>query len=374
MRRVITFIALSGLIVLVLSPGGHATAAQTSTGPVGQSSQLQLPASAFPTDYEEHGNEAWTASDADGSAISKIHSKSYEALGMLGAWHQYYAKTLIVTSNGVTYVGPVEVAYLGSVYPDTAHAEAAYADVHSSPILSNPVPCIFGTRCVTYQISLEWNGPTYIGYVRIIQQGNAVAEVLTDVFDQMSSLVSSTQFFSNLNGVSQAFVQDLNKLTPTSTPVPPTAPPTSVPTSTPTRVPTNTPTATPLPTATSMPTVIPLSFTVVSVRAERYGSKVDARLTRPALTRVKVGIKVYLSVYLRMLSAPAGTVATVDFRLTLAGRAVFHQTKQVRWSSPRTVRSTVTFKATKPGTYRFHGTVSVRGTTKQGSATLRVVK
>lgn len=97
-------------------------------------------------------------------------------------------------------------------------------------------------------------------------------------------------------------------------------------------------------------------------------------LRRPPVKKVKVGTRVYLSIYLQIRSAPPGIVGIADFRLTLAGRAVLQRTKQFALSSTGTQRSTVTFKATKRGSYRFRGTVTVNGISKQRSASLRVVK
>ena len=137
-----------------------------------------------------------------------------------------------------------------------------------------------------------------------------------------------------------------------------------------------TPTPTPTPTATATPTPIPLSFEVLSVRAERFGTKPDTSLRRAPLKQLKVGAKVYLSIYVLVRSAPPGSLATNEFRLTSAKRVALHRTTQMAISSTGTAtyRGTTTFQATKPGSYTFRGTVAVNGETKQRSTTFRVVK
>ena len=364
MRRTILFVATSSLLIATAATRGAGTAAQTGSGAIQESSQLRLPASAFPSDYSEGANHAWTVSHAEGSSFSKMHVQSYTALGMQGAWYQYYDKPLVMTSGGVTYVSSVEVVYLGTYYPDTASAANAYSDVLSNSKLPAPTTCSYGTRCVTYSLDLDWQGVTYSALARIVQLGNAVAEIRSDVWKNFSGLVGIDQFTSNVDGVSQAFVRAVNSLVPTSTPIPPTATPTSTPTPTPTLTPTAT------------PTTIPLSFEVLSVRAEKYGSKPDMSLRRSPLKQVKVGTKVYLSIYVLVRSAPPGSTGTDDFRLTLAGGVVLHRTRQMTISSTgaATYRGTVTFKATKPGIYTFRGTVMINGETKRRSTTIRVVK
>src|SRR5579864_8951671 len=101
MRRAMVVLIVSSLVLAGMIIGGEMTAAQTGATPVSTSAQLQLPSSAFPSDYPEGGNEAWTPANADGSTIGKEHVKSYTQLGMLGAWYEYHAKAIMGTIQGV---------------------------------------------------------------------------------------------------------------------------------------------------------------------------------------------------------------------------------------------------------------------------------
>jgi hypothetical protein len=118
-----------------------------------------------------------------------------------------------------------------------------------------------------------------------------------------------------------------------------------------------------------------LSFDVLSVRAEQYGSKPDMSLRRASLKKVKLGAKVYLSIYVSVHSAPPGSSGTSDFRLTSAGRVVLHRTRQIMIPSvgTGTYRGTAMFAAAKPGIYTFRGAVTIAGKTKQRSTTIRGV-
>ena len=244
MRKLIVVIGAAALLIVSFAVRGTTTSAQTGLSPVKNSQQLALSAAAFPSGYTGDAGEAWPASQADGSSFSHMHVKSYTALGMQGAWYEYYAKVIFVQlSGGVMLAAPVEAVYLGTYYADTSSAADAYSDVLSNPAQTNPVTCSYGTRCVTYAVNLSHNGVTYSGLARILQYGNAVAEIRADIPDAAAGQISTDTFTANLNGVSQAFVQAINSLAPpstptsTSTPIPPTATPTSTPTATPTSTP-----------------------------------------------------------------------------------------------------------------------------------------
>lgn len=367
MRRAILVIVIGSLALVGVNSSGGRTGAQAVPAPISNPGQLELPASAFPSDYKEDGNEAWPTSYADTSTFSKEHVKSYSALGLLGAWYQYYDK--IITSSttpGVIVVSPVEVAYLGTYYMDAATADAAFSDILSNPQVSDPAPCSYGTRCITFHVDLEWNGPTYSGVDAIVEQGNAVAEIRADVFKDQYDQVGTAAFATNVDNVAQAFVQVVSSLGPTNTPVPPTATPTSTaaPTPPPTATPTNIPT----------PTPIPLSFRVLSVRAEKQGSKPDLTLRRAPIKQVKMGTKLLLSIYTLVQSAPPNSRGTAGFLLTSRGRTVLHRTAQMTIPSTTTAtyRWTASFKPTKPGRYTFRGTVTIDGQAETASATIRV--
>jgi hypothetical protein len=264
-RKLIAVIGTAGLLIVCSTARGTITAAQTRSGFIQNSNQLALPASAFPTGYQGDAGEVWLAPKADGSSFSQMHVKSYTAMGMQGAWYEYFAKVILVFSSSGAVAGPAEAVYLGTYYQDALSAANAYSDVLSNPALSNPMPCSYGTRCVTYAVNLTFsNGVTYDGLARIVQQGNAVAEIRVDTPDVLSGQISTGTFTANLDGVSQAFVQTVGgapvtaptdtptvpAATSTSTPIPQTATPTSTripPTATPTSTPTATPTSTPIP-------------------------------------------------------------------------------------------------------------------------------
>jgi hypothetical protein len=258
MRKLVVILVTATLFVLSSSLKHSVTLAQTNVGPITISDQLALPTSAYPSDYQQGASEAWPVSKADGSTFSSLHVKSYSALGLQGAWYQYAAKVMFVRSGNITIVAPVEASYLGTYYADPAGAANAYADVTANPSLTNPVPCSHGSRCATYTIVLPYNGVTYSGMVRVVQQGNAVAEIRVDTAQIVADQVSAATFVANLDRVSQAFATAVSSLqptstptaTPTQTPAPPSPTATSIPataTSTPTAAAISTPTRTPIP-------------------------------------------------------------------------------------------------------------------------------
>ncbi|HEX6510503.1 MAG TPA: hypothetical protein VF221_22975 [Chloroflexota bacterium] len=293
MRKLVVWIVIPALLVVSLGARGSATLAQTVLGQVQSSEQLALPASAFPSDYKEGAGEAWPLSQADGSSFSSMHVKSYTALGMQGAWYQYYAKVIFAQSGNVVLVSPVEAAYLGTYYPDETSAVAAYNDVLSNPALPNPVTCSFGTRCVTYTVTLSHNGVDYAAMARIVQYGNAVAELRADTTLELADQVSNT-FTATLDGMSQAFVQAVSSLPPpstptsTSTPVPPTA------TATPPATATSTPTQTPTATATSTPTSTPIPL-FLSVKLGHRSVRAGTRQTVSVTTLPAAGVTVVVT-------------------------------------------------------------------------------
>jgi hypothetical protein len=365
--RLLTLLALTLLIALAAPQNARLGLAQTTSGGVQDASLLQLPASAFPAGYTLDQNIANTPADADGSFFTVLHSKTYATLGMKGGWYQYAAAPVFQNVNGVTFVTTIDLTYLGSYYADTTAAQNAFADVKSNPQLAGVQSCSFGAQCLIANLDVNWQGITYKGLAQVIQQGDVVAEIYSVTPDFVYDQVGAAQFASNVQSVAQAFVQLIAGLappnTPTSTPVPPTATSTSTPV----------PTSTPAPTATA--TSIPVSFDILSVRAEKLGSKSDPSLARAPLRRVKVSTKIYLSIYVLVHSAPADSSASEQFRVTFGGRTVFHRSIQIRISSgsDTAFRGKVSFKPTRPGTYRFRGSVTIGGVTKQSSTAIAAV-
>src|SRR5947209_1543349 len=86
--RAITLIALIPLVLFTVPRAVHPAWAQTAAVDVHSASQLQLPDSAFPSDYTSTGSGAIAAADADNTGFSFFHASSYSALGMRGGWTQ----------------------------------------------------------------------------------------------------------------------------------------------------------------------------------------------------------------------------------------------------------------------------------------------
>jgi hypothetical protein len=290
MRRLVAILGIAILLVLSSSLKNSVTLAQTSVGPVTTSSQLALPASAYPSDYTQSASEAWPVSKADSSSFSGMHVTSYSALGLQGAWYQYAAKIIVKGLGPIIFTAPLEVAYLGTYYANPAAAANAFADVSVNSTLSNPFPCSYGTRCTTYTVVLVYNGVTYSGRVRVIQQGNALAEIRSDTAQVVADAVSAGTFDANLDLASQAFVTVVSSLQPTSTstvaptqtPVPPSPTATSIP---------PTATSTPTATATSTPTRTPVPL-FVTVKLGHKTVKVGAKQTVTVTTLAGAGVSV----------------------------------------------------------------------------------
>ncbi|HEY8686650.1 MAG TPA: hypothetical protein VIO57_13680 [Chloroflexota bacterium] len=291
MRKLAVILGVAGLLAVSSGFKDSVTLAQTG-GTITDSAQLALPASAFLSDYKQSASEGWPASKADSSTFAGMHQKPYSALGLQGAWYQYAAKFITVDLGSTILVSPLEVGYLGTYYMDTAAASNAYADIGVNSTLSNPAACSFGTRCTTYKVALVYNGVTYIGMVRVIQQGNALAEIRTDTAQFTADNVQAITYVTNLDLASQAFVSlvggsqatDTPLSTPTSTPAPPTLTPTSVP---PTSTPTPTATATSTPTQTPIPLFVHVSLKHKTVK---IGTKQTVAVTTLAGAHVSVTV------------------------------------------------------------------------------------
>jgi hypothetical protein len=291
MRKLVMVFGTAVLLILSSTLSRTLTLAQTDVGPITNSSQLALPLSAFSSDFIQGASEAWPVAKADSSSFSAMHRNPYSALGLQGAWYQYASK-LVLEGIGLLFKSPLEIAYLGTYYADPTGAATAYADISVNSTLSNPVPCSFGTRCTTYQVMLIYNGAKYSGMVRVIQQGNALAEIRTDTPITVADDVSAVTLGANLGLASQAFVTIVNSLqpastptvAPTQTPVPPSPTATSIP---PTAISTSTATATSTPTRTPVPLFVTVKLGHKTVKA---GAKQTVTVTTLAGAGVSVTV------------------------------------------------------------------------------------
>lgn len=361
---------LRGLIIGSPAPGrvepatrvrSLSVSQQSASGTVNSSAQLQLPASAFPGDFSDQQDESVNASEVDHSVFSGDHMSSYTSLGMQGGWLQYYARQMAD--------GTFDDAYLGSYYSSPAEAQAALQDVQRNPDFSHGFICTFGEQCYQDTIFVDFTDGVYAGTVRIVQQSNALAEIIS-VVPEADLTNLSPQIALNVNRVANSFLIATQPQAPTATAIPTRLPATSTPTTIPTPAPTNTP----APTAT--PTTIPVDFDIVAARAEKAGSPPDTTLQRAALKRIRIGTRVYLSTYVTVHSAPAGATAAYDVRVTSRGRTVLHKTLQdtLESASNTPSRTHVTFKPSASGSYKVTWQVDVNGVTKQRGNSLVVQK
>jgi hypothetical protein len=328
---------------------------QTVSGTVTASGQLELPPSAFPPGSYTVNDEEETAAGADNLLFSTVHPTSYEELGMLGGRFEYYTTRI---PDGL-----FDVAYLGSYYAGPDQARAALEDVNGSAGLGSGVGCTYGERCVQYQIGIVFSDGVYLGYLRLVQESNALAEIIT-VVPAADVTQLSPQMATNLTWVTAAF---LAATQPSATA---TATPSPIPTRTPTVTPTPVPTNTPTPTATA--TEIPTAFSILSARTEKAGSTPDTALKRAPLRRVRTGTRVYESVYVSVQSAPQGAAAQYSVQITSRGRQVLQRalTEPLDANPNTPFRVYVSFKPAHAGTYKVHWQVTVNGVTRTATASL----
>ncbi|HEY8686076.1 MAG TPA: hypothetical protein VIO57_10765 [Chloroflexota bacterium] len=380
--RAITVIALIPLVLFTVPRAAHPAWAQTAAVDVQSASQLQLPDSAFPSDYTSAGSLAMAAADADNTDFSFFHVRSYSALGMRGGWSQVgHAGTFrednpfppLVT---VAYID-IRLAYMGTYYADEVAARNAFADITTKPKLTTWQLCTQGEQCLQTGYSVNVLGvQTLYGRVRVIQQGNVLVEILSDVLTDNFPLdpATNSKTISNIDAVTQGAVQVLSTVSPPSTPTSTPVPATSTPVNTPTPLPTFTPP--PLPTRPPTVTPIPVDFTLLSARTEVFGAHADTKLKRAPLRQVPLGTIVYSSLYVEVRSAPDGASAQADVRITLHGKTVFHRTMQTHLhltpGAPDVFRDHISFRPAHTGSYRETWQVTIGGQSEQKSATLRV--
>jgi hypothetical protein len=244
----------------LLPPAPLTVSRQTTvTGSVQSGTQLKLPPSAFPPGAYLYEQYEESASQADNSRFGSLHVSTYANLGMQGGWFQYYTTQM---PDGL-----FDVVYLGSYYSSSSDASRALNDVRNNPTFAHGASCTYGDQCYEDFIGTSFPDGEYRGVLRVIQNSNALAEVISVVpAADLSSLQG--QIFANVDRVSAAFVQVAAPLAPTATPTSTRAPSTATPTSTSTpqptatRTPMPTATVTPAPTSTPTSTPIPLFATV----------------------------------------------------------------------------------------------------------------
>lgn len=372
--RAVTAIALFPLVLFAVPRAAHSAWAQSATVDIQSSSQLQLPDSAFPSDYTSNGSSAVSAADADNADFAFFHSSSYSALGMRGGWLQAGDAGTFTENNPfpplitVAYI-PITLKYMGSYYADEVAARNAFTDITTSPRITTWQPCTQGAQCLQGSYAIDFLGvQTLYGRIRVIQDGNVLVEILSDVLTDNFPLDAATnsKTLSNIDAVSQGVVQLLSTVSPPSTPTTTSVPATSTPVNTPTPLPTVTPTATP----------IPVDFTLLSARTEALGARADTSLKRAPLRQVPLGTTVYSSLYVEVRSAPDGASAQADVRITLHGTTELHRTMQthlhVTPGAADVFRDHISFRPVHRGTYRETWQMTIGGQSKQKSVTLRV--
>ncbi len=250
--RVIPMFARSGSTVRSHLTPLMATRQAVSDGSVQSGTQLQLPASAFPSNLVLSEDHEESPALADASGFKSFHTILYTSLDMLGGWFQHY--------TAPSPDGPFDVMYLGSYYPSTVEAARAFGDAHNNPLLSRAITCHYGDQCFELGIATNLYGSAYQGLFLVFRRSNALAE--------FTWLVPAAEYISQLGAiltdddqVSSAFIHATiagaaETPTPTSTATP-EATSTRLPTATPPPIATSTPTATA--TATATPTSTPTS-------------------------------------------------------------------------------------------------------------------
>ncbi len=384
--RAITLMFLIPTVLFMVPRVAHSASAQTAAVDVQSASQLQLPDSAFPSDYTSHGSQAIAAADADNTDFSFFHTRSYSALGMQGGWLQGGDTGTFREDNPfpplvtVAYID-IDLGYMGTYYADEVAARNAFADITTNPRLTSWQACTQGEQCMETGYSVNVLGvQTLIGRMRVIQQGNVLVEILSEVLTDNFPLDQATdsKTLSNVEFVTAGAVEMLSTLsppsTPTSTPVPATSTPVNTPTPLPTFTPTPLPTSTPTPTPTVTP--IPVDFTVLSARTEAFGARADVGLKRAPLHQVPLGTPVYFSLYVEVRSAPDGAGAQAGVRLTLHGKTEIYRTMQTHLhltpSTTEVFRDHISYRPVQKGSYRVTWQVTIGGQSEQKSATLRV--
>jgi subtilisin family serine protease len=118
------------------------------------------------------------------------------------------------------------------------------------------------------------------------------------------------------------------------------------------------PTATPVPTA---------SFSLISVRAEKQGSKPDWLLRRAPLNHLSTGKSVYLSLYVRFSTLLNASKVAIEWTVKRGSSIAAHHTTRETLGGADTgeYREHWPFTPKTAGTYQFNGRVTVDGVSQQ---------
>lgn len=130
------------------------------------------------------------------------------------------------------------------------------------------------------------------------------------------------------------------------------------------------------PQPTPVPTQVGTQFNVVSVRLEKDGADPDWNLTNAPITAGKAPMKVQLSAYYDVQSAPANSQAQFRISITLNGKTIYNKPDDpfTLTDPPDTYRHRDSFTLKKAGTYRFSVQVTVNGRSDTGDTTLTLKK
>jgi len=329
---------------------------------------LRLPASAFsPATINSSFDRVENNSNADQDFFGPPngHSKTYEALQRVTGYYQR------ADWQPAGAADTAHFRYQGSTFTGTSTAQAAWNDGITTTKGNLPASAVSdcsgsaGMPCneVAF-VDTSTATPTHYRYY-YLQKNQCLAETEFDFSDALYNSVDTqleqigATVAGNAAGVLNSVCVPGGNPTPTTQPTiqPPTATPTSRPTPPPTTV----------------------SFTLISVRVEKYGAKADWKQVRPLLKQIKIGNKVQLSIYFLVNSAPAGEPYTVHWTATQGGRTLVNQDfnkNKLDTSDPTgTYRDRVGPLTLKnAGAINVVGRLTICSRSKQSSASLQVVK
>jgi hypothetical protein len=329
-------------------------------------SALRLAASAFsPATINSSFDRVEGNSDADQDFFGPPngHSKTYEALQRITG---YYERADWQPAGAAD---TAHFRYQGSTFTSTSAAQNAWNDGITTTKGSLPASAVSdcsgsaGMPC-NEVVFVDTSTKTHYRYY-YLQKNQCLAETEFDLSDALYNSVDTQleQIGAAVAGQAAAVLNSV--CVPGGNPTPTTQPTTPPPTATPTSRPTPPPTT--------------ISFTLISVRVERYGAKADWKQVKPLLKQVKIGTKVQLSIYFLVNSAPAGEPYAVHWTVTQGGRTLLNQSfnnNKLDTSDPTgTYRDRVSPLTLKnAGIVNVVGRVTIGSRSKQNSTSLQVVK
>jgi hypothetical protein len=275
-------------------------------------SALRLPASAFsPATIDPSFDRVESNSNADQDFFGPPngHSKTYEALQRITGYYQR------ANWQPAGAADTAHFRYQGSTFTSTSAAQTAWNDGITTTKGSLPASAVSdctssaGMPC-NEVVFVDTSTTTHYRYY-YLQKNQCLAETEFDFSDALYNSVDAQleQIGANVAGNAAAVLNSV--CVPGGNPTPTTQPTNPPPTATPTSRPTPPPTT--------------ISFTLISVRVEKYGAKADWKQVKPLLKQIKIGNKVQLSIYFLVNSAPAGEPYTVHWTVTQGGRALLNQ-------------------------------------------------